>query len=344
MFIVLIGKNWLPVYDGRRSPKSDKVIREIRTALRQDREIIPVLTDDAVLPDPAILPADIRTLSSVAMLSIAHDAPIEDIAARFANVSKRISRSIRLGPAWTRGYTIGAVAAYYFCAVHTHIIGVAEFGLQPWLGMAQAWSGFYVWPMFFLPFTLVALYRPLTLLVELTLNARTVRETFSYGSPLIFGTVVALLAASIEVISPYQVPWSVHPLLPQPGCQNGPITANPDLTNLSSYDPGLHVQSLLQERPFWLDDRCWPNVFFYLTVPVYRNKVDAIYDTERLPVQRSFETVLKSSYTDAPYSKSFIPYVISFTILIWLAALGILQRGHRFQRKADSNPVIADSR
>jgi hypothetical protein len=323
VFVALIGKNWLHVDEGLRSEESDRVVREIRSAAYQGKELVSILTDGAAFGLTTRLPPDVHILQNFASLSIARDDAVDEIVGKLHRISQRLTQSRKLGSAWMRGYFIVSVLAYYFSSVHTHVLGIGEFGVQVWLGMAQVWSGFYIWPIFFLPFILLALYRPLTLLIELTINARSIKDAFSYGSPLIFGTLVALLAASIEIISTYQVPWSINPLLPQPGCQRGPSSAAPDLANLSSFDPNGHLELLLQERPFWLSDKCWPNAFFYLTVPVYRNKVDLKYETERLSIQKSFVRVLRSDFKIAPYSASFTAYVISFTILIWIAAVGI---------------------
>jgi TIR domain len=322
LFVPLIGPKWLEAI-GEKSSKGDPdiVVREIRGAINEEKEIVPILVDGAEMPPPRSLPRDIRSLYYKNGIEIKSADTVKDIAAKLRSTPRRVNRVGRLGPVWKYGYIVAALIAYYFCAIHPHIVGISEFGVKPWLGMAQVWSGFYIWPVFFLPFILVALYRPLTVLTELTLNASSPTDVLSYGSPLIFGTLVAILATLIEVISPDQVPWSIHPLLPQPGCVRGPATAGPELADLSSYD--RNGQLLAQQGSlFWLRDKCWPNVFFYLTVPAYRQIAGQGYEAERPRVQRSFVAVLRSTF-DVPYSRSFVAYVISFSILIWLAAVGI---------------------
>jgi hypothetical protein len=73
---------------------------------------------------------------------------------------------------------------------------------------------------------------------------------------------------------------------------------------------------------FWLRDRCWPNAFFYLTIPASAGALDNVYKAERPGIARAFDALLTSA--QVPYSRLFPSYVISFTILIWLTALGIL--------------------
>jgi hypothetical protein len=230
----------------------------------------------------------------------------------------------KLGSRWTGAYVIFALFAYYFCAIQPHIIGIWEFGLQPWSGMAKVWSGFYVWPIFFLPFALVALYRPLVVLVESAINETRLSDRLKYLTPLILGTVVSLLAIAIEVIGPYEVPWSIHPALPS--CPHA--SASNDYSILSNYDAPLRPGDTgpLHDRygsEFWIKDKCWPNVFYYLTVPVYQNTANASYLAERPRVQRAFMSMLGAN-SGAPYSASFFPYVVSFAILIWLGCTGVI--------------------
>lgn len=329
LFIALIGKKWLDILNEKikADEQPDMLVREIRTALKREKEIVPLLIDGTVMPNPSDLPAEIREFHYAQGIPVQSSDSVETIAALLASVSQQVARARKLGFEWRMAYLSFSVLAYYFCAIHTHIVGVMEYGFEPWLGMAKVWSGFYVWPIVFLPFSLVALYRPVTVVLEFATNSTSIKDAAIYASPLTIGLMVAVLAVAFEVGGKYEVPWTIHPLLPQPGCQRGPVTAPPLLAKLSSYDRNdalkkKYVQMSPNGRaPFWLEDKCWPNVFFYLTMPVYQGLADANYSDERPEVQRSFMAALEGNQQ---YSKSFIPYVISFSILIWLGSTGVI--------------------
>jgi hypothetical protein len=329
LFVAVVGRDWLSILREKiAAGDRDILVREIRSALKQEKEIVPLLIDGAVMPKPTDLPEQIRPFHYKNGVPIKSGDSVETIVAALTDSSRQVAEVRKLGSWWTRAYLIFAVFAYYFCAVQPHIIGVWEFGLQPWGGMAKVWSGFFIWPIFFLPFALVALYRPLTVLIESAANAARWKDVLTYLTPLVLGTVISLLAIAIEVRGPVEVPWSIHPALP--GCPHASTTASPDLAILSSYDkapdatPGgvgpLHKR---YSNEFWLKDKCWPNVFYYLTVPVYQNATNDGYLEERPKVQRAFMSVL-STKSGAPYSASFFPYVLSFAILIWLGCTGVI--------------------
>src|SRR5262249_51858572 len=67
---------------------------------------------------------------------------------------------------------------------------------------------------------------------------------------------------------------------------------------------------------FWLRDKCWPNVFYYLTVPVYEGAASAGYLAERPKIQQKFVQMLESG---APHSSTAIAYSASYFALVWLA-------------------------
>src|SRR5262249_53020598 len=82
--------------------------------------------------------------------------------------------------------------------------------------------------------------------------------------------------------------------------------------------------------PFWLRERCWPNVFFYLTVPIYSGKADANYFAERPLHQAAFVKILKDPVRipmKVPYSRTGYAYRISFAILVWLGLSGVVLAG-----------------
>jgi hypothetical protein len=335
LFVAVIGEKWLEILREKTArakddedAERDVLVLEVRAALDLDKEILPLLVDGATLPKKGDLPESIQELPSVNKIQVASTDSAERIASNLAASSRHLTLVRKLGSRWLRIYLIFAFFAYYFCAIQPHVVGALEFGIDPWVGMVKVWSGFYVWPIFFLPFALVALYRPLTVLFEAAFNAASQKDRLTYLTPLALGTVIALLAVGIEIIPTEEVPWSIHPTLPQPGCQHGPAAGPPDHVILSSYNRPLpQSPGALDARyanEFWLKSKCWPNVFFYLTKPAYQNAVNEGYSKERAEIQQAFIRVLKIG---KPYSASFFPYVLSFSIMIWLAAIGIVLSG-----------------
>ena len=75
ILVVLIGPAWLAGTDGAQPPihrETDWVRREIRRAIERVIPIVPVLLDGATLPDPELLPADIRSLAHRQTTSVRH--------------------------------------------------------------------------------------------------------------------------------------------------------------------------------------------------------------------------------------------------------------------------------
>jgi len=83
--LAIIGEDWLEARDGstgsrRIDDPNDYVRIEIRVALTRGIPVIPVLLDDAVMPAPENLPADIRALSSRQVLRLRSDFFHSDLA------------------------------------------------------------------------------------------------------------------------------------------------------------------------------------------------------------------------------------------------------------------------
>jgi hypothetical protein len=74
------------------------------------------------------------------------------------------------------------------------------------------------------------------------------------------------------------------------------------------------------KNTFWMNDKCWPNVFFYLTVPVYEGHIDKDYFAERTKIRKTFVDLLSSG---GPSSSVALPYSLSFSIMAWLGCTGI---------------------
>jgi uncharacterized membrane protein len=327
--MAVIGKKWIEILEEKATTSDrDSVAYEIRAAIRQEKEFMPLLIDGAQMPRLRELVKDIRKLYFQNGLAIESNSTVTGIQAKLRDPISKIVRGRKLASGWHRAYVIAAVIGYYFCAINPHIFGVWEFGREPWLNLTLIWSGLFIWPIFFLPFVLLALYRPFSTLVECAVNAIHWRESVVYSTPFIAATVLSFLAVLIEV-SPPQVPWTVHAYGPPPQCSSEHIVSQSradssyqdKVRNVTSYDSARTLEMQYQDK-FWLRNKCWPNAFFYLTIPTPTTVLNDTYRAERPRIATAFNALLDSA--DTPYSKLFPSYVVSFTILIWLTALGIV--------------------
>lgn len=86
VLVVLIGPGWLSAHPADErllliEREGDWVRREIRRALERGVPIVPVLLDRASLPDPALLPADIRKLVYYQVVTVRHEHLGQDVRA-----------------------------------------------------------------------------------------------------------------------------------------------------------------------------------------------------------------------------------------------------------------------
>jgi hypothetical protein len=92
-FIAMIGSKWMPTMIAHRQRgDQDYVAREIELALQNRWTLIPVLVDNAALPDPLQLPPAIRALPDcqAARLRQANlDDDVEDLSARLNEIHDR---------------------------------------------------------------------------------------------------------------------------------------------------------------------------------------------------------------------------------------------------------------
>lgn len=94
-FLALIGHQWLPAMDAhRRRGDDDYVVQEIDLGLRNGWTVIPVLLDDATLPDGRDLPLAIRALPRYQVAHLRQtslDGDVEDLIARLDEIGSRPS-------------------------------------------------------------------------------------------------------------------------------------------------------------------------------------------------------------------------------------------------------------
>jgi hypothetical protein len=320
LFLAVLGANWVNILRGKRErDERDDVVREIKRARYKEKAIVPLLVDGTPMVPPKELPEKIRRFHFQNGVEISSSSDVEAMATTFVEVSTRTRRISRLTSVWTGAYAIFGFCAWFCCGFLPNIVGKSEFG-EAWPGMAAIWSGFYIWPILFLPFVLFSLYRPLTTLVEGAILAPNLEDRKTYLTPIVFGTFMAFLAAILEIAGPFETPWSIHPRWE--GC--GQIVgAQPGLGVLSKYGElaAADGAALSQyKNTFWMNDKCWPNVFFYLTVPVYEGHIDKDYFAERTKIRKTFVDLLSSG---GPSSSVALPYSLSFSILAWLGCTGI---------------------
>ena len=98
-FIMVMGARWITTMLSRRQRgDEDYVVKEIDLALRNKWTFIPLLVDDAGLPDPSILPQAIRGLESyqVARLrQVSIDDDVRNLGVRLREI--RDSRNVEVG-------------------------------------------------------------------------------------------------------------------------------------------------------------------------------------------------------------------------------------------------------
>jgi hypothetical protein len=112
--LVLIGKDWVkpeaPAGRPRLAEETDYVRAEVRTALARPVLVLPILVDGAKMPDPAVLPEDVRAIIA-AVLGV-------ERARRAWNRKRNIARSIASALV---GLAIGTVATGVIALVHNAI-------------------------------------------------------------------------------------------------------------------------------------------------------------------------------------------------------------------------------
>jgi hypothetical protein len=336
LFVILIGPRWLELLAERaRAKKRDASVREIRVALQYGKRILPLLVDGASMPPADELPKDIEDMHyQNAGTPINSTASVEELARALSAPGILVERERSLSDYWRVAYICVAVLAYFLCSFPTHILGMQEYG-DAWFPMARIWGGLFIWPMLFVWLVLIAIYRPLTTLVRFAWYAPDRKSKIKFLLPLIMGTALTTGVWFAEVYDLREVPWSILPSLPQPGCSTGPAATdlNPTLrsvlTELSSYDRGDYLKNGYVEGgvPWWLTGKCWPGAFFYLTVPNYTGKADEGYRRERVIVQRGFTRIIENKTRhelQIPNSWTAYAYRVSFAILAWLGLTGLM--------------------
>lgn len=336
LFVELIGTDWLALPNEKQAALEDDVLLlEIIAAITLDKDIVPLLIDGATMPKTEALPEAIKGLNATNAKAVSSKASIAELSKVLKDPTERARRVRRLGNGWPIGYFLCAAVSWFLIAVLPNIVGWYEFGAA-WFGLTATWAGLFIWPLFFFPLIFLALYRPFTVLVEAALNARNRGDMLTYLSPLIVGALLALVVTVFETAPP-QVPWTIHPkLMSQCSGPDDPGPSDPgtrkvyleDRQVLSDYGNSPRVNEAYGRR-FWMTDKCWPNVFYYMTVPAIDRKFDEQYIAERNKIAialRHYLAIEGVGYkgTDAPYSYLFPFYALSFFVTLFFLLSAII--------------------
>ncbi|MBR0898539.1 toll/interleukin-1 receptor domain-containing protein [Bradyrhizobium tropiciagri] len=319
LVVAVVGNRWLDILrEKEKSGEYDILLDEIKIALDREKEIVPLLVDGASMPNESDLPESIRPFHDRNAQSTKSADFEQKIVGPMARIAGKITWRRQRASWWFRAYLIVACLAWYFCAIQPHIVGFLEFGPKSWGAMAAIWSGFFIWPIFFLPLALFALRPPILSIIESVTSTSRFHDKIVYLTPLIFGTILAGLAIAIE-LGGQETPWSIHPALPDCPRASSATRFQP-LSHYNAAPDAAFTQDFGDQ--FWMKDSCWPNVFYYLTVPLYSASASSEYLARRPAIAHSFNSMLRDG--GAPHSMVFYPYVISFSVLIWLLGTGVV--------------------
>lgn len=132
LVLIIIGKQWLDIRDaqGRRrlEDEADYVRLEIEEALKQGRPVLPVLLDDAAMPDAETLPPALRPLCQRNGIRVRPDPD-------FQTDTRRLIEAARSALPSTVMPRLIAAAAVFACA------GALWFSQAAWLPALEAWFG-----------------------------------------------------------------------------------------------------------------------------------------------------------------------------------------------------------
>ena len=328
VFMPLIGSDWTSELKERRDKKQpDMAMQEVREAMQAEVRIMPLRIDGGKMPAPSDLPGDIRDFHyKEAGAAISSGATSQELTERLkaplaSDARWRARQRIR------KGFLAFSFIAWFICGILPNIVGWGEYGAA-WPGLASVWAGLFIWPIVFLPFAMLSLSTPFTTMLESILDADDLTSRLRPAWPLFAAIIVAVLATSSEVISVRQTPWTVWLNPPaasaQHQCSARPISS-PTLTPLINYDASGTLAAAFDRdglAPPWLENKCWPNVFFYLTSQV---PMTGAQRTERHQVQHVFARAMLASemtHLGIRWSWTSIPYALSFFFLIFQGALG----------------------
>ncbi len=113
--LIVIGRNWLRLQDAagdrRLDDPRDHVRSEVRTALKSNHPVVPVLVDEAALPSEAELPEDLVSLARRQAVELHDETWAQDVEMLIRRLEGKdvVTSRRRLIP-WAIGFVVLAVA------------------------------------------------------------------------------------------------------------------------------------------------------------------------------------------------------------------------------------------
>jgi hypothetical protein len=105
LFVAVIGKEWLNILNKRSGePGPDHLLQEIVTALKNEKEILPVLVDGGAMPHEDKLPERISQLQHRHAISVRSADSVETIALKLVPSFKKTARTGKLKAIWRAAY------------------------------------------------------------------------------------------------------------------------------------------------------------------------------------------------------------------------------------------------
>src|ERR1700761_5999687 len=139
LFISLIGNNWLSIFNANRG-KLDVLDWEHATALKLEKDIVPLLIDGATMPTQEELKdEEIQAICEIDAKSVASHASAAELAEVLRQSAEDALRERRFGWGWTLGYFAASLLIWLCCGIVTNRVGAVEFGWDAWVGMATTW-------------------------------------------------------------------------------------------------------------------------------------------------------------------------------------------------------------
>jgi hypothetical protein len=354
VFIVVIGKKWLRILNDKfKEDHRDSVAREIRMALRYEKNIVPILVDMAKMPEAEDIPELIRNVHYSIALKVKSDSSIRDLSECLSVRAQKIKSQAMFKYYWAISFSVLGLIFYYLAALNTNLVGTLEYGPSSWWGMARLWGGLFIWPAIFLPFLIFALFRPITTVVEsvvYSIRYKNISAFFTYATPIFMATILSAAVWLVEVLDDRQVPWTLALSPEQSRCEES-ASAEKGKSEIfdviSAYDNSDELKRYYEKRPsgapFWLTNKCWPNVLFYLVSPIYQGIESRSYRDERVNISDVFNKILDNKTRlslGVANSKTAVAYRIAFFELGWIGVLGVVLAG--FYVVARVNNILSD--
>jgi len=326
LVIALIGERWEDLLAERtRAGTTDILRRELALASRFGKLVLPILVDSATAPKEERLPSDIRYVArrqAVRVTSLSDATTLETALKQVSITSQEFYSKKRVV---RRQLSFAVAVSFILSALVPDMVGMGEFGAETWFRIAWMWSGFFIWPVFFVPLAILALFNPCSVVLDAAASAKTAGARFAYLLPFLTAFVLSSAFTYMDGTSD-RTAWTLRP---GNDCGDHPQAQNERalIRDISHYDTRGTLASVYARRgeiPSWLRSTCWPGVFLYLTLPFVDDAAHEPYLTEREPTRKVFDAIVNGgAWRSLGYHTSyvFIAYTASLFVLIYMVCL-----------------------